>query len=214
MTNGPKNRDVAYWLARRLIEGLVPGQSLASVTPATCPYDPKDIPYAGIQVGEIIAWRGWRIMFQKPEARNQKPEDRIRKPESFAYAPEATPWRLVSVARENVWEPGEPMIGNINKQLPSHPWRAGVFAAKEVLTVRQCLRTGPGIYALGQVALYGEVVEHKDGYRATHAMPFSIDELVWAEPNLYDTIHGRGDYRRVLAELCRIYFPQLREQKD
>jgi hypothetical protein len=86
----------------------------------------------------------------------------------------------MSISQFAVWQPGEPMTGDVDAPLDGYPFREGVFALKNRDVLRHCL-TGSVVHAvvhaIGQVALYGEVVEHEFGYRASHAMVHSIDEI-------------------------------------
>lgn len=123
---------------------------------------PPEIPFAGISVGEIIGWRVWWVNH----------DGRLR---SF-------------IRDEIVWEPGEAMTGNINERVHVSlrgPDRfGGVYcfnnyqaAMNEFTRVLFDLKTGrPGVnkavgLILGTVKLWGEVVEHQGGYRASFAKP-------------------------------------------
>jgi len=98
------------------------------------------------QLGEIIAWRCWRVT-------------------STGF--------LCSVFRSTVWNwktdskgNGAQMTGNVDQE------RGGVYAWK---TRAQAMRYAPAQpIVIGQVRLWGEVVEHQRGYRAQFAR---IDRL-------------------------------------
>jgi hypothetical protein len=140
--------------------------------PYPCNYDA--IPYAGVQVGEIIAWRAWRVRVDGRLLILNSAADRHRLDELLATDPRV---RLISVARWTHWKPGKPMTGNIDAPLDSYPFREGVFAfGGRSSPLQLCLKSRT-VHAVGQVALYGEVVEHELGYRASHAMIHSIDEV-------------------------------------
>lgn len=79
-----------------------------------------------------------------------------------------------SCAADAVWAPGEPMTGDIGKDgtgsLGIHAWKT----ARGALTYG----TGQGPNVIGKVALWGEVVEHAEGYRAEFAKPVSFEWLM------------------------------------
>lgn len=93
---------------------------------------------------------GWRIW-------------RVRSPDTL----------LVSYSADRIWLPGEPMEGT-----PSDYNGAGVWAFKDAdRAAAKCGELSQA--ALGSVRLWGEVIEHQDGYRAQFAEVRSID---WAGP--------------------------------
>lgn len=114
----------------------------------------------GIEVGEIIAWRGWRIDGE----------------------------RLRSLYMPHTWYPGGVMTGDpsISHGEASQP--AGIYAMKHKATARvtaaaQCgwfpglTDDNPEPFVIGQVEIWGEVIEHEYGYRATFAAIHSLDEI-------------------------------------
>lgn len=64
------------------------------------------------------------------------------------------------------WKYNEPMYG-----IPGNGY--GVHAFKTKTMAHECYC--PGLYVIGQVALWGDVVEHTDGYRAEYAKVLSLD---------------------------------------
>lgn len=103
--------------------------------------DASPIPHAGIQVGEIVAWRLWR----------------------------AEGYILKSLSAPVTWIPGKPMEGDPARRGPSGVYE-GVYAVKscehpELFIYRQA----DPHFVLGQVKLWGEIVEHARGYRAQFA---------------------------------------------
>jgi hypothetical protein len=111
------------------------------------PPDPPPPPPPVLVAGPIIAWRLWKIR-----------QDGI----------------LLSVSANAAWPTGAPMQGEPDS---AGEWggnnRYGIYAMKtrELLTGhaygRDCL--------VGQVALWGRVVEHQHGYRAEYAYPVMVD---------------------------------------
>jgi hypothetical protein len=127
---------------------------------------PPSIPHAGIHAGELTGWRIWWI--------------------------DRSGWFRSLVRDEIFWIPGKAMQGNVNERAGSSRY-AGVYSFKnrrdalsEFIAGTADLRSHPhhaehntvGL-ALGTVKLWGEVVEHEHGYRASFAKPASIDETYY-----------------------------------
>lgn len=122
----------------------------------------------GIVVGEITAWRLWEV---KPDG------------------------TLKSYAVGNVWAPDEPMTGE--PFLWGGHGTAGVYAFKtKEAFMREfgvCLEgLCHDCYVWGEVSLWGEVVEHEDGYRAQYAR---IKRLY----------RGQNVSQQEYEAICRIY---------
>lgn len=121
-------------------------------------------------LGELIGYRLWRITQQG---------------------------MLESVAMRATWMPGIPMEG-----VPKDHNSAGVYSFKSVCSrLRDCLNEYGWPYggALGRVALWGTVIEHEWGYRASHARIEAIDSVFNA---------GVFRARRLLHALRAVYCPQ------
>lgn len=92
----------------------------------------------------IIAWRAWQV------------DD----------------GRLRSLSAPTIWLPRTPCLGDPTQN------EAGVYAFKERKDLEQYLGCGIGHLAdhlvLGQVKLWGQIVEHELGYRAQFAMPWAL----------------------------------------
>ncbi len=106
----------------------------------------KPLEDSGIELGEIIAWRAWRLR-----------KNGI----------------LRSTHLATRWLPGKIIEGDVR-------FFAGVHAFKDR---RAAIRYGRlfnrGRYiVIGQVALWGEVIEHELGYRASYARIHSIDRVM------------------------------------
>ena len=110
-----------------------------------------DLKSEGVRAGEIIAWRAWRVK-----------GDCLR-----------------SAVMDSIWSEHEPMIGDPIKDYGVHaynykggPYNDG-YAGSGVM-IHFC-----DGWVAGRVALWGEIVEHKLGYRAQYARVYSLDE--WYE---------------------------------
>lgn len=155
------------------------------------PPAPPDLPYVGIRSGEITAYRGWVVV------------DELKGP------------TLCSLAHHFLWQPNATIEGNLNELVNksvSNPIFGGVYAFREFDGLNKeiedvshrlwpCVRldnfdephTWLG-FAYGTVKLWGEVIEHELGYRASFAKLTSIDGFVGVEdnyllPNLRERYH-------------------------
>ncbi len=124
----------------------------------------KDLGEPEVVVGEISAWRAWRLSGDS----------------------------LTSVYQDqHMWWPGEPMTGDSTKR------DEGVYSFKKKSELLHYLRSfNPvGRLVVGKVNIWGNVVEHKLGYRSEYA---EITE-----------IHLVTSYKETLPEvkskLCKIY---------
>lgn len=114
--------------------------------------EPED---AGITVGEIIAWRAWKV------------KDGL----------------LTSMYRDDLWPPDEPITGDPGGSGCVENTRAGVHAfttQKGALEYAIAHANGSVMVngspvVIGRVALWGEVIEHEQGYRAEFAKVHSLD---------------------------------------
>ena len=137
------------------------------------PAAPQPIPNAGIRAGEIIGYRAWWVVSV------------------------ADHWRLRSLAHQHVWEPGAIEQGDTEKVVQHYlHWDfterrifGGVYSFKTAeldlgLQERVIMtREGhiPSSYlglAIGTIYLWGDVVEHETGWRASHAKLRSLDEII------------------------------------
>jgi hypothetical protein len=111
--------------------------------------------------------------------------------------------RLKSVTQKNVWAPDEPMYG-----VPGLYYE-GIYAAK---TRDAIAGSDYATYnVIGEVALWGDVVEHERGYRAQYAKVMSLKLLP-----ILPAVHGKNkndhlsfpegeDAIRLINELRRTY---------
>lgn len=148
----------------------------------------KPIENAGIKAGEIIAYRGWRVLNGE----------------------------LVSIyKRQHTWKPGEPMTGDVRGAYGVHAFKThnlvekycdiyscGGFGWVVVFLTADGPKIEEPVFAIGTVALWGEVIEHEHGYRAEYAKIASLDHIIGADD-------------QVLAELRAKYLctvnPSVRE---
>lgn len=124
---------------------LYPNPLTSVTTYGSGPYTPPKEKSEAVIAGEIIGWRLWKVNGNK----------------------------LRSMYIDVDWEPGVPMRGNIDAN-------AGVHAYKTEKDLRKSsylyvFDSGcPENYVYGQVALWGDVVEHTNGYRAEFGKPVSL----------------------------------------
>jgi len=115
--------------------------------------EPPSLPVS-TEVGEIEAWRIWRVHNGL----------------------------LMSCAHSFVWNPGGVVTGDVDAMIPGSIIKAGVYAHKS--------RDGAEIHAIemywfgikcsivvGRVHLWGDVIEHEKGYRASNARIIGLDEV-------------------------------------
>lgn len=108
----------------------------------------------------ITAWRAWKVVYQDGE------------------------WRLKALGAEHVWKPKEFVQAECKtghaSAAPSHPAPAmdcncGVWAFKELDNLVAAIGNVYGqIKVLGQVSLWGRVIETENGYRAEKAYPSEL----------------------------------------
>jgi hypothetical protein len=137
-------------------------------------FEPPPVPHAGIRVGEIIGYRLW-------------------------WVDQSGLLRSV-IADKVVWPVDRPVTGSIDHIVLFDyglPCYGGVYCYKDFNQAHEQFIQGTkgmeigypwkpmGVIglALGSVKLWGEVVEHEHGYRASFAKPASLDEIhYWAVP--------------------------------
>ncbi len=142
--------------------------------------------------GVIEAWRVWRVVAGKDG------------------------YTLGSVIKPTLWPPREPLVAECLCSSPVVTWfrrkrspheipdercECGIYAAS-LPTVGQYLRDPPANLAvarvLGQVSLWGRVVECERGYRASHAYPLRlfvpVDSSVHRRHRWRALVHGLDAY--------------------
>ena len=88
--------------------------------------------------------------------------------------------RLASVIRDQIWEEGVETVAHCEAghDAPEADCACGIYAAREPEAVLTYLhgRDEPHTVSrvLGRVLLWGTVVEHEHGWRASHALPLEL----------------------------------------
>ncbi len=126
----------------------------------------RNLKHDGVRVGEIIAYRAWRVI--------------------------VLPWfesnddRLHSVAmRDYVWYPDKPASGDVRTH--------GIYSFRDVIRSRHEYGYDPcadGPLLFGKVKIWGEIVEHEEGYRSEFGKIVSLD---YGDPDLLEKF--RNIYR-------------------
>lgn len=141
---------------------------LAAKTPSIEP--PKELELT-FQTEPIVGWRAWRVI-------NYERHGGLTEP------------RLQSLTGREKWEPmtrleghcvpNKASFGYTDAPRVAHeaPWPnclCGVWATRErVDSEREMLQGGSGLYAMGEVYLWGRVLEFERGWRARYAYPKSL----------------------------------------
>src|SRR5260370_7292341 len=117
----------------------------------------RRLKHEGIRVGEVITYRAWRVIN----------EDWFRNGEE----------RLHSVAmRDYVWHPDKPASGDVRTH--------GIYSFRDVIRSKHEYTYDPGVdepLLFGKVKIWGEIVEHEEGYRPEFG---KIPTLDYADPDL------------------------------
>ena len=100
---------------------------------------------------------------------------------------------LVGVERDDIWTPRRAMVakcpyGCSPLDVPGDGCTCGIGAARGSVGLLHLGRPGDIVYAIGEVALWGKVVEGSRGWRAARAYPMRV-YLHYAEPDLAPRIH-------------------------
>jgi hypothetical protein len=125
----------------------------------------RKLQHEGIRAGEIVAFRAWRVL-----ERNWRRE---------------TDDRLHSVHREDyVWHPEQLASGDVRFH--------GVYSFKQVISSLEQYGypARNGRFLFGSVKIWGEIVEHEEGYRSEFARIASLD---YGDPELLEKF--RAIYR-------------------
>jgi hypothetical protein len=113
-----------------------------------------------MEIGEAIGWRAWRVVDDEGEL------------------------RLASVLYDDVWPAEGPLVARCEHGHRAPDWdcACGIYAAKRLELARPYrvgrddARTVARI--VGLVALGGDVIEHRDGFRASLAQPL-VPRVRW-----------------------------------
>lgn len=138
----------------------------------------RKTPHEGIRAGEVTGWRVWKVHDENSV---------MARPMDYGLTPASTfevEWdeqrrrfrhkqknlKLESLTTETLWEPGKPMEGDIEEY--------GVYSSKtsnDAVQVAFEMISCGGHMVIGQIDLWGEIVEHEHGYRAQYAKIRSLD---------------------------------------
>jgi len=118
----------------------------------------RTLRHEGIRVGEIIAFRAWRVF----------------KPHWWWQGDD----RLHSVLMQDyVWDPDKPASGDVREH--------GIYSFRHVIrsTEEYSYSVGHATLLFGKVKIWGEIVEHQNGYRSQFGRVISLD---YGAPELLD----------------------------
>jgi hypothetical protein len=115
--------------------------------------------HEGIHVGEIIAYRAWRVVDRTWLWRG---DDRLHS----------------VLITDYVWYPDEPASGDIRAH--------GIYSFRDVIRSSEDYGYDPGTKGtllFGKVKIWGEIVEHEAGYRSQFGKIVSLD---YGDPELLE----------------------------
>jgi hypothetical protein len=114
--------------------------------------------HEGIRVGEIIAYRAWRVI---PPSWLSGGDDRLHS----------------VLIRDYIWQPDTPAFGDVRTH--------GIYSFRDAISSKQDYWYSAGTEPLlfGKIKIWGEVVEHEAGYRSQFAKIVSLDD---GDPELLD----------------------------
>lgn len=124
----------------------------------------------------ITAWRGWAVTAIEGQ------------------------WRLKALGKSHVWEPRKLLIARCDKgashPAPNFDCQCGVWAFKELDGLVSALQRYTDIRVIGNVSLWGRVIETENGYRAQYAYPselWLLDSSLEELGRIYDVPVRRAD---------------------
>jgi len=129
----------------------------------------KTLRHEGIRIGEIIAYRAWRVI----------EGNWFRKGDDLLHS---------VLMQDYVWYPDRPASGDASTH--------GIYSFRDVVRSRDeygYTQGRPGTLLFGKVKIWGEVVEHEAGYRSEFAKIVSLD---YGDPELlkkFRRIYGLDD---------------------
>jgi hypothetical protein len=117
----------------------------------------RTLKHEGLRVGEIIAYRAWRV---SNALWSSKSEDRLH-----------------SVAmRDYIWHPNKPASGDVRTH--------GIYSFRHVIRSKHEYGYDLGVdepLLFGKVRIWGDIVEHEEGYRSEFGKIASLD---YGDPEL------------------------------
>jgi hypothetical protein len=119
----------------------------------------RTLKHEGIRVGEIIAYRAWRVIVS---SWLQKSDDLLHS----------------VFMKDYVWLPDIPASGDVRTH--------GIYSFRDVICSREGYgytlgKAGPMLF--GRVKIWGEIVEHEAGHRSEFAKIVSLD---YGDPELLE----------------------------
>ena len=128
----------------------------------------------------IIGWRAWNVI----DWTDEKGERSAR-------------LAALSINGGHGWPPLAPMVASCTEAhaAPQNDHTCGIWAVRSRASALEAVSTFKTLatWALGRVNLWGDVVEHDDGWRAQFAYPFELD--VYTDPKRC----GQGEWSDDLA---------------
>jgi hypothetical protein len=112
----------------------------------------------GIRVGEIIAYRAWRVIGPRWW---WEPDDRLHS----------------VLIKDYIWDPDQPASGDVRTH--------GIYSCRNVVRSREeyLYFVSTATLLFGKVKIWGEIIEHEWGYRSQFAKIVSLD---YGDPELLD----------------------------
>jgi len=111
----------------------------------------NSLKHEGIRVGEIIAYRAWRVV---EPSWSRIGDDRLHS----------------VFVKDYVWHPDEPASGDVKTH--------GIYSFQDVICCKEEYGYSPlgsGQLLFGKVKIWGEIVEHEAGYRSQFGKIVSLD---------------------------------------
>ncbi len=132
----------------------------------------RHLKHDGFRVGEIIAYRAWRVI--KP-GWLRSGDDRLHS----------------VLIKDYVWHPDEPASGDVRTH--------GIYSCRHVIRSKEeyWYSVGSASLLFGKVKIWGEVVEHEWGYRAQFGKIVSLD---YGDPELLEKFRKIYRVNQVPAE--------------
>lgn len=163
--------------------------------------------------GHTIGWRAWGIHLNVVETvadqlttedlRDASPEDAwdallaaYRQAREGEHEPR---YLLQSASSHYTWPTQDPVVA-INRDGMPAAKGAGVYAFKEASQLNSMTQEP----VVGEVALWGEVIEHEQGYRARYAYPARL----WVRPRVRNAHEVARELGRTYGVPCEVGTPE------
>jgi len=136
----------------------------------------ENLKHEGIRAGEIIAYRAWRVIVPSLFRRGGN----LLRGDDFLHS---------VYMRDYIWLPDEPASGDVKTH--------GIYSFRHVIrSTEEYDYDTHAVLLFGKVKIWGEVVEHKAGYRSQFGKIISLD---YGDPELLEKF--RRIYRVNLARI-------------